>query len=319
MDIQGFWDAVLKQDADRMRAYFCRDAYINWHCTDEQFTVEEYIRANCEYPGEWDGEIERVETMGDVSVAVVHVYTCDRSLSFHAVSFMKTENGKILSLDEYWGDDGAAPQWRLDQKIGCKITAAAINQSVNRNRMDHGQQALPAMRTDTALISPQGKASSLLANLMNQKEMLRSSKESLLTRMLDDEDGSSMAGLQEQLEEYEKQLEEIDEQIASEMAKQNESAKEQGSSGQKPQKTEETGTPAFDGGTIAKLTKLSADLEKTQTADQARVRREGEKRVCEAEIELGSEAAKRKLDQINETEQMTEKWMPFWKNGAAGQ
>lgn len=155
--------------------------------------------------------------------------------------------------------------------------AAAINQSVNRNRMDHGQQALPAMRTDTALISPQGKASSLLANLMNQKEMLRSSKESLLTRMLDDEDGSSMAGLQEQLEEYEKQLEEIDEQIASEMAKQNESAKEQGSSGQKPQKTEETGTPAFDGGTIAKLTKLSADLEKTQTADQARVRREGEK------------------------------------------
>ena len=28
MDIQGFWDAVLKQDADRMRAYFCRDAYI---------------------------------------------------------------------------------------------------------------------------------------------------------------------------------------------------------------------------------------------------------------------------------------------------
>lgn len=197
--------------------------------------------------------------------------------------------------------------------------AAAINQSVNRNRMDHGQQALPAMRTDTALISPRGKASSLLANLMNQKEMLRSNKESLLTRMLDDEDGNSMAGLQEQLEEYEKQLEEIDEQIASEMAKQNESAKEQGSAGQKPQKTEETGTPASDGGTIAKLTKLSADLEKTQTADQARVRREGEKRVCEAEIELGSEAAKRKLDQINETEQMTEKWMPFWKNGAAGQ
>lgn len=64
MDIQGFWDAVLKQDADRMRAYFCRDAYINWHCTDEQFTVEEYIRANCEYPGEWDGKIERVKPWG---------------------------------------------------------------------------------------------------------------------------------------------------------------------------------------------------------------------------------------------------------------
>lgn len=40
-----------------------------------KFTVEEYIRANCEYPREWDG--------------------------------------KILSLDEYWEDDGAAPQWRF--------------------------------------------------------------------------------------------------------------------------------------------------------------------------------------------------------------
>lgn len=56
MDIKGFWDAVLRQDADQIRDCFCMDAYINWHCTDEHFTVEEYIRANCEYPGEWDGE-----------------------------------------------------------------------------------------------------------------------------------------------------------------------------------------------------------------------------------------------------------------------
>lgn len=201
---------------------------------------------------------------------------------------------------------------------------AAINQSVNRNRMDKGQQAGILIRSDTALISSQGKSSGLLANLMNQKEMIRSNKESLITRMLDEEDGGGTAGLQEQLEEYEKQLDQIDEQIASEMAKQVEGTEGQSKSSeeqkaQKIQETQETGTQISDGETIMKLTKLSADLEKTQTADQVRVRREGEKRVCEAEMELGSAAAEQKLDRINKTEQLTEKLAPLWRNGAVRQ
>lgn len=204
---------------------------------------------------------------------------------------------------------------------------AAINQSVNRNRMDKGQQAGILIRSDIALISSQGKSSSLLANLMNQKEMIRSNKESLITRILDEEDGGGTAGLQEQLEEYEKQLDQIDEQIASEMAKQVEGTEGQSkrSEEQKAQKiqetqeTQETGTQISDGETIMKLTKLSADLEKTQTVDQARVRREGEKRVCEAEMELGSAAAEQKLDRINKTEQLTEKLAPLWRNGAVRQ
>ena len=28
---------------------------------------------------------------------------------------------EIASVDEYWGDDGPAPQWRLDKHIGTKI------------------------------------------------------------------------------------------------------------------------------------------------------------------------------------------------------
>lgn len=121
MDIQNFWKAVLNQNAKKIREFFASDAYINWHCTNEHFTVEEYIRANCEYPGDWDGEIQRVENAGDVFIVVVHVYTCDKSLSFHVVSFMQVRDDKICSLDEYWGDDGVAPQWRLDKQIGTKI------------------------------------------------------------------------------------------------------------------------------------------------------------------------------------------------------
>lgn len=37
------------------------------------------------------------------------------------VSFMQVRDDKICSLDEYWGDDGAVPQWRLDKQIGTKI------------------------------------------------------------------------------------------------------------------------------------------------------------------------------------------------------
>ena len=50
MDVIEFWRYVLEQDADRLRDFFCEDAYVNWHCTNEHFNVNEYIRANCEYP-----------------------------------------------------------------------------------------------------------------------------------------------------------------------------------------------------------------------------------------------------------------------------
>lgn len=68
MDIQTFWDAVLRQDADEIREYFHPDAQVNWHNTNEHFV-----------------------------------------------------DGKIAFTDEYWGDDGAAPQWRLDKHIETKI------------------------------------------------------------------------------------------------------------------------------------------------------------------------------------------------------
>ena len=85
------------------------------------FNVEEFIRANCEYPGEWDGEVERIEKIDNLVISVVYVYTKDKTLSFHVTSFIKISGDKIISMDEYWGDDGKAPQWRLDKHIGTAI------------------------------------------------------------------------------------------------------------------------------------------------------------------------------------------------------
>ena len=52
LDIYVFCNDVLKQNREKIKKYFADVAYINWHCTNEHFTVDEFIRANCEYPGE---------------------------------------------------------------------------------------------------------------------------------------------------------------------------------------------------------------------------------------------------------------------------
>ena len=121
MNIQQFWSDVLAQRADKISEYFHTDAYVNWHCSNEHFTVEKFIRANCDYPGDWDGEVEKIVTTDDMIITATRVYPKDRSASFHVTSFIKLKDDKIVAMDEYWADDGEAPKWRQDMNIGRKI------------------------------------------------------------------------------------------------------------------------------------------------------------------------------------------------------
>ena len=59
--------------------------------------------------------------VGDLIISATHVYAKDHSVSFHVTSFIQLKDDKISCIDEYWGDDGYAPQWRQDMKIGGKI------------------------------------------------------------------------------------------------------------------------------------------------------------------------------------------------------
>lgn len=121
MNIHQFGKDVLEQNADAIRDYFAKDAHINWHCTNEHFNVNEFIIANCEYPGNWSGEVERIEKVNNIIITVTHVYSQNQELSFHATSFIEIINDKIVSIDEYWADDGTAPEWRLEKHIGRAI------------------------------------------------------------------------------------------------------------------------------------------------------------------------------------------------------
>lgn len=119
--ILDFWQDVANQNANNLQNYFLSNATIKWHNTNEQFSVEEYIRANCEYPGDWCGEVERIELVGNLGITATRVWLSDNSASFHATSFFEFIDDKVISLNEYWGDDGVAPQWRLDKEIGKPI------------------------------------------------------------------------------------------------------------------------------------------------------------------------------------------------------
>ena len=119
--INNFWNEIVLQNAEKLLSFFTIDACIKWHNSNECFNVSEYIRANCEYPNEWKGEVERLENIGNISITVTRVWTTDETASFRVTSFFKFENNKISALDEYWGEDGIAPQWRLDKCIGKPI------------------------------------------------------------------------------------------------------------------------------------------------------------------------------------------------------
>ena len=109
------------QDADAIRKYFHPTAFVNWHNSNEHFTVEQFIRVNCEYPGKWDSEVEQIITTGTHIITATHVYNKDGGMSCYVTSFIRMTDEKIASVNEYWGDDGPAPLWRQDMHIGTKI------------------------------------------------------------------------------------------------------------------------------------------------------------------------------------------------------
>lgn len=58
-------------------------------------------------------------SQGDLS-ARIHFLKCEEGGYpdwRRKVLFFRITDDKILTLDEYWADDGTAPQWRLEKHI----------------------------------------------------------------------------------------------------------------------------------------------------------------------------------------------------------
>ena len=115
---EALFQSTVMQKAEQMKEYFLEEALINWHNTNECFSLDEYIRANCEYPGNWLCTVERIELTGNVVILVGAVKSKDSLVAFHVTSFYEFKEDKVIKLEEYWGEDGEAPQWRIDMNIG---------------------------------------------------------------------------------------------------------------------------------------------------------------------------------------------------------
>lgn len=117
--IRAYWQAAVQKHDEALLPCFTGDAVIRWHNTNEQFTPQEYIRANSAYPGNWQHTLERFAHIGSTVITAVRVY--GEMGSFHATSFFTLRDGLIAQLDEYWGDDGPPPTWRQELHIGKPI------------------------------------------------------------------------------------------------------------------------------------------------------------------------------------------------------
>lgn len=121
MDIKAYWKDTISKNKENLNSYFYNDAKILWPCTNEEFTKEEYLKANCDYPGEWIGTIESLEERENEIILVGNVVSIDKTISCHVVSFIYLKEDKIIKLVEYWADDGQAPNWRKSMHIGKPI------------------------------------------------------------------------------------------------------------------------------------------------------------------------------------------------------
>ena len=77
MDFAQYWRDCICQDRESLRAWFWPDARIIWPCTEEVFTVEEFLIANCEYPGAWSGELLHVTPTPMGAVTEVRIASAD--------------------------------------------------------------------------------------------------------------------------------------------------------------------------------------------------------------------------------------------------
>lgn len=112
--VEEFWKKINEKRWDDLADFFTYDAKINWPNTSETFEVSRFVSVNKHYPGDWKIAIEKVLSSFNTVISVVLVNF--GNLSFHAVSFFYFVDGKIVCLEEYWGDDGEPPLWREQLK-----------------------------------------------------------------------------------------------------------------------------------------------------------------------------------------------------------
>ena len=121
-DPKKFLEAVVSKNEKAIRPYFADDAIICWHDSNEQLTLEEFIRANCEYPSDWTCEVERIEKIEKGFALTAQLDHAAEGFYVKYVGFIELNESRLVEkLDEWFVAIEEIPQWRKDMKIGRPI------------------------------------------------------------------------------------------------------------------------------------------------------------------------------------------------------
>ena len=174
-----------------------------------------------------------------------------------------------------------------------KITGyQTMSASFSRNQMfwntrqmkseNRGNSNLAGGDRDTVTISFLGQNSnSRIRNLMEQKQSLLERKNQWVNSAL--ENGQDIKSIHDMLESYEEQLNELEQQISQEMARQNSGQPEkvQSSKNDEPKTKQE-----IEQEKISNLVDLSSGMSQIRTVQSSQTQVEGEARVLESEIKM---------------------------------
>lgn len=112
--ILDFYHYIDSADFDGLRQVMAEEAKVKLPNTRELFDSREaYIAFSKDYPGRWYANVERIVEAEHEVIAVAEI--TNHEISFYVTAFFVIQDGQIIEMTEYWGDNGEAPQWRRDK------------------------------------------------------------------------------------------------------------------------------------------------------------------------------------------------------------
>jgi len=116
--VRNFWSFFDEAAFDKAAELMESTAIVRWCNTREIFkSRDNFILANKKYPGRWRIMVEKVLALEEMVISVARVEAEDHSFSLYVTSFFAFRDGRIAEIEEYWGDNGEPPEWRMKEKL----------------------------------------------------------------------------------------------------------------------------------------------------------------------------------------------------------
>ena len=108
-----YWDALNNQDYGALKELYNEDAVQEWPQSGERIVGRDNIIAvNENYPGMPHATQRRTIAAGDLLIAEVTLNYPGDVGTYHSISILELEGGKVSKETDYFGAPFEAPAWR---------------------------------------------------------------------------------------------------------------------------------------------------------------------------------------------------------------